>query len=99
MKNEILKHLESIKAELLKIDQKSTEGGVSYHTLEVVEAAGGVITINGNAEGLVYLAWCCCELATNQVEGKHFYFDIHGMLTRADKNFVLGFVNRPIPPS
>jgi hypothetical protein len=56
--NENLKNLESVKAQLFKIDQEFKDGDVSYHTLELIEAAGGSITITGNVEGLVYLAWC-----------------------------------------
>lgn len=91
MKSEIETQLKAIAAQVQSFSDSFVQGGLSTHSLEVIDTAKSEVTIKGNSAGLIYLAKCCLDLAASQAEGKHFHLDEQHMLDRADRELVLTF--------
>jgi hypothetical protein len=70
--------------QLDRIDAGFNVDGESTHFLSVEEAAGPLLAIRGNREGLIHLAKQILQIATAGVEGSHYHLDQAGMADRCD---------------
>lgn len=73
---------------LVSADVLSVSEGVSRHFLQVLNGENGETVVQGNAEGLVYLALSILRLATKQ-NGAHQHFDESGLLDRCEVPLVV----------
>ena len=85
MDNQSIEDLISIIKQLGNLDNLSIVDGVSSHFLEFeLLDSENELRINGNSEGLVYLAKIILNLAVNQKVGDHFHFDSTGVVDKCD---------------
>ncbi len=86
------KSLISIIKQLSDLDKLSVVDGISSHFLEFeLLDSEKELRINGNTEGLIYLAKDILNLAVKQNEGSYFHFDSTGVVDKCDMPVVICF--------
>ena len=82
--------------ELETIDSEAIVDGFSHHYIETVNSIDqNWVAINGNRQGLIYLALSCLRLAEKGLHGSHQHFDEAGMVDKSEVDVVVGYVSPP----
>ena len=73
--------------------QDSVESSNMFLETKIGDAE--TVIVQGNVDGLLYLAECAIKLANSKINGKHFHFDESSSLDSCDKAVTLNFQFAP----
>ncbi len=74
---------------------QSINGSASDMFLETKTVDANSVLIQGNVEGLLYLAECAVKLAQAQIKEKHFHFDASSSLDNCETEIILKYQSAP----
>lgn len=91
----IERDIEQLLAVLNSIENIQNSEEFSNMFLETKIVDGDAVVIQGNVDGLLYIAECAIKLAHQKINNKHFHFDADSSLDNCEKAVTLNFQYAP----